>query len=35
MAAADTSMKDMGDTLQNLISINTAGFAGIQSSLRK
>ena len=35
MAAAETPMKAMGETLQSLIEVNTAGFAGIQSSLRK
>ena len=37
-AAPDTAIADsitgLGETLKNLISINTAGFAGIQSSLR-
>ena len=37
-AVAPTSTADsitgLGETLKNLISINTAGFAGIESSLR-
>ena len=38
MAAADplaASITGLGETLQNLISINTAGFAGIQVALQK
>jgi len=38
MAAADTTTADsisgLGEALQNLVNINVAGFAGIQSSLR-
>ena len=39
MAAADTTTADsisgLGETLQNLISINVAGFAGIETSIKR